>query len=42
MKKKVFLRLRLTGKWGLNEKHLQTLINKGKNIKSFLQIFIDF
>ena len=25
------------GKWGLNEKHFQTLINKRKNIDFFLQ-----
>ena len=32
----------LTGKWGHNEKHFQTLINKGKNIDFFLQILSDF
>ena len=31
-----------TGKWGLNEKHFQYLINKGINMDFFLQIYNDF
>jgi len=31
-----------TGKWGLYEKHFQTLINKGKNNDFFLQILNNF
>ena len=42
MKKKVFLRLRLTGEWGLNEKHFQNLINKAKNIDFYLHILNKF
>ena len=32
----------LIGKWGLNEKHFQILINKAKNIDFYLHILINF
>ena len=37
MKKKIPKKRTLTGKWGNKENTLQTLINKEKKLKSFLQ-----
>ena len=39
---KVYHRRASTGKWGLYEKHFQSLINKGKINKIFLQNLNDF